>query len=261
MKSSKYLQIERAAFASWPAFEQVARKGWIFRYAEGCTKRANSVQVIEPLKGDLAKAIAFTDSHYAEWALSTVFRLLSFVDNEALDAHLADLEYRFVEPSLVLGMELKGSGPKAAAAASIDRDEWLAIYCAISGKNLSDQLVHRKILQKIPEASLFAVHYEDGRAVACGVGVLDDGCLGIFDIVTESELRNRGHAANLIARMLVWARLQAASFAYVQVLAANAPAVRLYEKLGYRRLYDYWYRVKTRSISQVPNNPSNPIKS
>jgi ribosomal protein S18 acetylase RimI-like enzyme len=44
--------------------------------------------------------------------------------------------------------------------------------------------------------------------------------------------------------MLAWAPAQAARFAYVQALANNARAIRLYEKLGYRRLYQYWYRVQ-----------------
>ncbi len=38
-----YTEIEHAAFAAWPAFEQIALGDWIVRYAKGHTKRANSV--------------------------------------------------------------------------------------------------------------------------------------------------------------------------------------------------------------------------
>jgi ribosomal protein S18 acetylase RimI-like enzyme len=31
---------------------------------------------------------------------------------------------------------------------------------------------------------------------------------------------------------------------YLQVVDANEPAKRLYDKLGYKKLYSYWYRIR-----------------
>ena len=44
--------------------------------------------------------------------------------------------------------------------------------------------------------------------------------------------------------MIGKAREQGARYAYLQVVQSNSVAVHLYEKLGYRKLYSYWYRVK-----------------
>ena len=85
---------------------------------------------------------------------------------------------------------------------------------------------------------------EQDQPVACGVGAIHEGQFGIFDIVTKSESRRLGHGTRLLEGMLAWARRNGARHAYVQVMANNAPAIRLYEKFGYRRHYHYWYRIK-----------------
>ncbi|MBL8653878.1 MAG: GNAT family N-acetyltransferase, partial [Alphaproteobacteria bacterium] len=35
--------LERRAFAAWPALRTATRDGWVMRFADGHTKRANSI--------------------------------------------------------------------------------------------------------------------------------------------------------------------------------------------------------------------------
>jgi ribosomal protein S18 acetylase RimI-like enzyme len=44
--------------------------------------------------------------------------------------------------------------------------------------------------------------------------------------------------------LLSWAKQQGAQKTYLQVMLNNAPALRLYEKLGFKEAYQYWYRLK-----------------
>ena len=63
------------------------------------------------------------------------------------------------------------------------------------------------------------------------------------DVVTEPGERRRGHAVALLDTGLAWARSEGARFAALNVEADNAAALALYDRLGYRRQYDYVYRV------------------
>ncbi len=238
------LEIESATYVSWPAFEQYDYRGWILRFADGCTKRANSVNAIAPIHAGLSEAVDYCEAFYRARSQPVIFRLLSFVEDGGLDSLLADRGYVFIDPSLVLYQSLNSADPGMPESAPIDRDSWLRAFCDISGAEVAKQTAHVGILDRLPAASLYTVVKDQEQPVTCGLGVIHQAHFGIFDIVTRPEFRRRGHGTQLIEGMLSWARRNGARDAYVQVMANNAPAIRLYEKFGYRRLYHYWYRIK-----------------
>jgi hypothetical protein len=55
-----YISIEHASYHAWPAFEQLDIDGWIYRFAEGYTKRANSVNILSGAEGAVAEKVAST---------------------------------------------------------------------------------------------------------------------------------------------------------------------------------------------------------
>jgi ribosomal protein S18 acetylase RimI-like enzyme len=46
-----------------------------------------------------------------------------------------------------------------------------------------------------------------------------------------------------VRELALWGRQNGAGGLYLQVMPDNTPAVALYEKLGFTRLYNYHYRV------------------
>jgi GNAT superfamily N-acetyltransferase len=85
---------------------------------------------------------------------------------------------------------------------------------------------------------------QDSETVAVGLSVVERGYLGFFDIVTAAHMRNQGLGTQLMLHLLQWGCANGAQRAYLQVMRNNAPALRMYGKLGFKEIYRYWYRIK-----------------
>ena len=240
-------RIEEAALNSWPALQQMLFDGWVIRFADGYTKRANSATPVYPSTLALPEKTAFCEELYQRKHLPTIFRLLSFSPQvQELDNLLEQRGYAFVDQTLVLSAPLtRGETHASAGFQSVALDEWLLLYNQFNQARPEQVPLHRALLQKIVPRSLFASYYdEDGLPVACGLGVLENDTFGLFDIVTKTEQRRKGYGARLVAGMLAWAAQNGANQAYLQVVKTNKVARNLYAKIGFQELYDYWYRVQ-----------------
>jgi ribosomal protein S18 acetylase RimI-like enzyme len=96
----------------------------------------------------------------------------------------------------------------------------------------------------VPTAGYARLH-QDGDIVACGLGVVQAGFLGLFDIVVAPHARRRRFGQALMAGLLAWGQQAGAHTAYLQVMLNNDAALRLYSGLGFQEAYQYWYRVKS----------------
>ena len=125
--------------------------------ADGCTKRANSVNAIIPTNGNLTELVAYCESFYQTRRQPAIFRLLSFVDDLKLDSYLADAGYAFIDPSLVLYQALDDTIETAQAPINTDRASWLKVYNEISGADPTKQETQAKILDRV--SCNFPVHH------------------------------------------------------------------------------------------------------
>ena len=178
-----------------------------------------------------------------------IFRLTSFQKNADLDGLLEERGYGVIDPTLVLSLDLDDSAelePPAAGPVLYGLDAWLDAYYAISKLPKEQRGDHGAILRGIKGKRILAV-VEDGKEPAdCGMGVLENGLCGVFDMVTDPGKRNMGLGTRVLSGLLQRARDGGALLAYLQVMRTNAPARHLYEKFGFREIYHYWYRVPRR---------------
>ncbi|WP_338134397.1 GNAT family N-acetyltransferase [Cohnella candidum] len=242
--------LEEYSLNAWPALRTMVHEGWLLRLAEGYTKRSNSVQAIYggcEQTVDWDRKIAYCEEQYAQAGLDTVFKITPFVPS-GLDAKLADRGYMLLDPTSVRVLDrLDSIKIPTMSKATIEEtltEGWLETMAGFNGTSDHGKAVTRKMLTGSPLTQGFCTLYADSVPVACGLGVIEQGHVGLLDIVTDPNCRNRGYGEQLILHILRWARENGAARSYLQVVQNNAPAVRLYEKLGYEEIYTYWYRQK-----------------
>jgi ribosomal protein S18 acetylase RimI-like enzyme len=242
-------RFEEAGFNAWPALQTNLLDGWVLRFADGYTKRANSVNPTYPSDGrDLADHVSRCEAIYRERDLPPIFRLTSFGCPAGLDELLAARAYHRIDPTEVMSRSLTTPLPEPRAVgtiAELPRDAWLEHYVAFTGATIFRQATHAAMLGQIGARARFCVFTPEVSTspVACGLLVLDGELAGLFDIATAREQRNHGYGGALVGGMLALAVASGAGTAYLQVMTANEPACRLYRALGFTTAYSYWYRV------------------
>jgi GNAT superfamily N-acetyltransferase len=92
--------IEERAFNAWPALRTVIAQGWIFRFSEGFTRRANSVNALAPV-GPFEDTLRMAEALYAKQGLPVVFHLSPLAGSD-VDGVLERAGYRRVDEGAVL---------------------------------------------------------------------------------------------------------------------------------------------------------------
>ena len=256
-------RIEEASLRAWPALTESDFDGWRLRFANGYTRRSNSVTPLGPSRLDLDDKIAACERIYGERGLPAIFRLTPFAPGE-LDRRLESRGYVLTERVEVRARRLGPAGPalyraprgpraRALRAESLGLDRWLDVFTALSGATEATRPVHRQVLAAVTgKRRLLALMADvepprgpgDGHeaAVSCGMSVLQEGLLGLFDLVTDRAYRGRGFGGELLRRALAWGVRAGGEEAYLQVVDTNWNAVRLYERAGFELVYRYHYR-------------------
>lgn len=243
MDSEFLSQIEDAALNAWPAPRQMVYDGWLLRFAEGYSKRTNSVNVRYESRLPLAQKIRFCEEVYAQEGLPLIFRLPdSFVSQELIDA-LVQAGYRVFDPTFVLGREMEQSEelPGTVLMREMNMGEWIQLRAKLTGKPIEYWDVHRQILEVIVPKKVLLGMYLNDQPVAIGMGVVEGDLLGFFSIYVGQQFRRNGYGEMVMQGLTNWGLERGASFGYLQVEGDNQPALALYEKMGFEVCYRYVY--------------------
>ena len=243
-----HIHLEELAMNAWPALQTVLYDGWIVRFAKGYTKRANSVTPLYPSTLWLDEKIHTCEQLFKKQKLRPTFRLSQATDISEIDARLADRNYERIDTTSVQTVDLYEIDVEQSKHAYLLPDysgmeSWLSSFHTLSSNHRPDDVTHKEMLSNIKGKTGYMVIIDEGELVACGLGVVERGYLGIFDVVTAVSHRNKGYGTELMTSLLAWGKDCGADYSYLQVMTNNQSALNLYAKLGYKEQYQYWYRV------------------
>lgn len=243
-------RVEDACLNAWPALKEIFYDGWLIRLAEGETRRTNSVNVIGAGRHGLADKIAYCEAVYRAHGLPAYFRIRSN-DAPELDVALAGRGFRAEDETRTLYMDFAQTPPPAPEGVveltpAPPSDDWFAAHERFCGRPLAANTVRRRLLDLVALPVAFAASRdENGDIASVAYGALHDRLVSLQWVATDPARRRQGLSRQTLSALLGWAAANGAHGACLQVLAANTPAIRLYERLGFgRELYRYHYRVQ-----------------
>ena len=247
MSFDEVLALEERAMNAWPALETRMVGGWALRFARGYTKRANSANALRPT-APFQEVKAAAQAFYARQGLPTIFRISPLAQPDA-DKVLNEEGYTLFDRSLVMRASLgKGDANTAVTIESAPSTEWLDGLANANGIPVSMRSMHNAIVRSIKKSAAFATLRQRHRAVGFGLGVYEQGWIGLFDIAVAPEERGHGFGRAITAALLHWGQQTGARAAYLQVHDVNEIALNLYISLGFVEAYRYHYR------TSVPEN-------
>lgn len=239
--------IEELSFNAWPSLETLFYDGWIIRLSKGYSKRANSVNPLYPSSLEIHHKIDKCENLFHSKKLPVIFKVTSGNFHQDLDSMLKDKGYASIEPTSVRMLDIRNTPPPAAkdiVVYSSPQQQWLESYCKFNNINPEHMKTLEAMLSSIIPDKYFVTLMVKNNVVACGLGVVENGYMGLFDLVVDKTFREKGYGQQLILNLLDIGKSKGAIYSYLQVMVRNIPAVHLYNKLGFKEKYKYWYRVK-----------------
>lgn len=253
LKSKEISIVESISFNSWPAQNFFLLDGWGIRFGDGYTKRNNCVSPIYPSYSDIKPKVEYCEDLYHDFELPSIFRIPMSDENNELDQFLDRREYFIKDESHVLIKDLQEQNilnedlnNSEFLISSEFSERWFSDYTGMT--EYTDEIkikLKHQYLRIILPCWFYSLKGSDGRVVATGVGVSQYNYFGLYSIFVEPTMRSLGIGTRLINSMLIHAKSNGNTTAYLNVLSENSAAIKIYQKNGFKVAYDYHYRIES----------------
>lgn len=241
-RRARIRQLEALAYNAWPALQTVLADGWVIRFSEGYTKRANSAAAFADDAVPAIGLLPFVEALYARHGIVPTIRSSPLARAED-HACLVEAGYAPFDESIVMTADLAAAQDfEDVAIQDSPGEPWLAGFAAGNRYGPTVRATLERMLAAIRPDTAYATGLgPQDRAVAYGLAVQERGWVGLFDILVAPPYRGRGMGRRLVRTLLAWGRRQGATAAYLQVTADNDAAIGLYRQLGFAEAYRYRY--------------------
>ena len=223
------------------ALNVIQYDGWILRFSQGHTVRANAVSMIYPSYLDPEEKIAWCEKAYARENQPCIFKLTE--GDEEFHELLIRRGYHLVGTADVLTMEIDEADMPEGDIEFFDHpdEEWLKPFFRLEGLSDHNQSVYRQMLDRVCADTQYVLLKENGKAVAVASSVTEHGHVLIQNVITDPGCRGKGYGRKVCCALLAKAKENGSKTAWLQVVQENITAYRLYESLGLTKKYTYWF--------------------
>ena len=230
--------------SGWPALEEVDVEGWVARFADGVTQRANSVSPVgEP--ADVRGAVERVERLYRERGLPTVFQVGPVVRPAGLDLLLEQRGYVLGSPTEVWTVDVATVNERVPLTTDVHvadepDDEWIDLWWRVDGRGDEQALaVARKILAGGP-ARYATVRDGQGVAAVGRLAVVGDWG-GLYCVAVRPDARRKGLGFAVLRGVLDQSPV---ARCWLQVRTDNLAARKLYARAGFVPGARYHYRTR-----------------
>ncbi len=243
---SQVRRLEAVSFRSWPATTTHYDGSWAIRLTAGHpAKRLNSVNPLDPSDhARMEERIQLAAERFKAFGRPLVFRLSPLAPADLINILDARGWLRFDETIVMATMLDQAPLDDAIDQLPIrDVGRWIDDIITMNGAKGELKPGLSELIGAVQSTvGLFVTGNNDGVPHCAAMCVHDNDLAGLFEVVTHPDYRQQGRAREITKTALKWARGRGAKRAWLQVVAANKPAVNLYQSMGFSEIYRYIYR-------------------
>lgn len=245
MNNEKLIRrLEEISMNSWPSLKSEIYDGWVLRYSNGYTKRANSVIPLYQSSLPVIEKIELCKEKYLSVKLPLIFKITEL--NRDLEDVLDNYNFKKVDISIVRMININNIQHQIDNDIIISNklnDEWTDAYFQFSNlQEKEKQLTSIEMLNRIPGSLITCLLKKNKKVLGVGLGIINSNYIGLFDIIVGEHYRRKGYGKDIVLSLLAEAKCRKINTAYLQVVENNIAANSLYEKIGFKDVYRYWYR-------------------
>lgn len=237
--------IERATLQAVAPEVVEAVPGWLLPMDSGTVGRARSAVPLHHEPPDLGLLEPIL-AQYEARGFTPAFRLPELPAFEPFHRALGQRGFVRQQPTLTqtapIDALLTADADPAATLAEAPDAAWMAMFLG-EGLDPVDGANRARSLSRAT-GTRYASLRENGHTLACGAASFGQGWLGVHGMRTAAAQRGRGLAARVLRAMAREAAQRGIRQAFLQVDTSNAPALALYQRLGFSTAwpYAYWRR-------------------
>ncbi|MBO4701727.1 MAG: GNAT family N-acetyltransferase [Lachnospiraceae bacterium] len=255
MKIDEIRTLEKKAANGWVAFETQEYDGWEMRFGNGYTGRANSISVYEDSTKRLEDKVVYCENLYKAQGLPCNFKVTD-ADKE-LSEYLLHRGYKVVTPSDVMILDtdseefakvLSDEGIEENSEAfkdvifSDEPAEWFDPYFEFEGFTDEKKIeTYKQFHANTKVEKLYVTVLKDGKPVAVASCAIEGEYSLLHNVIVNPAYRGLGLGKKLCLAAIFKSKELGAKYSYLQVIKDNNVAINLYNKLGYKKIYEYCY--------------------